>query len=368
MTLHNHACFSGHLGIWLHEPGRFNEALSAIRSGVMKPRAIEFPLTLSAAVVDGDSEDVIDPKGEVSTLYRLIDGIAIVEVHGTMMKGWSKYADASTVHLRRVVRAAGADDRVREILMVIDSPGGQAAGTQALADDIEAIGKKKPLFAHIDDLGASAAYWIASGARSISANRTALIGSIGTVAVVWDESKKFDMEGIAVKVVSTGSFKGAFAEGAAITPEQLAQLQVEVDALNAHFLAAVSNGRTGKMDAKAVKAAADGRVWIASEAKALGLIDEVRSLDDTVFDILKARTGGVAGASRSRRMRLASTTSGSYSASQIAEKLGAPLHRIKYVIRSRGIEPVYKSEYMKLYSGSAVNQIRREIQMISAIR
>lgn len=367
MSLHNPACFTSHLGVWMHEPRRFQHAVQAIRGGVIQARALEHPLHLAAAVTDLDTTPVADPRGEADALYRVADGIAMIEIHGAIMKGWSKYADASSVFVRRALRAAGADERVKEILLVIDSPGGQAAGTQALADDVASIGARKPIYAHIDDLGASAAYWVASQAREISANRTAEIGSIGTYAVVWDESQAFAADGVKVHVVSTGPYKGAFAEGAPIKPEHLAQLQREIDDLNAYFLAAVTTGRAGRMTADQVKLAADGRVWIAETAHEMGLIDAIRSLDDTIAAIRAAR-GGSGSSSRRRRAAVAAASSGLYSAKQIAASLDAPQHRVDYVIRSRDIQPVYRSGHIFLYSADSMNAIRREIRRIDALK
>ncbi len=369
MTLHNPTCFANHLGLWLVEPQRLQHAVGAIRTGAMQPRQVQLPIEIAATVIDGELEKIDDPRGEVGTLYRMTDGVAIVELHGVMMKGWSKYADASSVMLRRAMRAAADDERVREILLVIDSPGGQAAGTQALADDVGAIdSKRKPVHAHIDDLGASAAYWTASQARSISANRTAEVGSIGTVAVVMDQSKQFEMEGIQTHVISTGLYKGAFAQGAPIKPEHLAELQKEVDGLNAFFLDAVTSGRRGRMSKRDVEHAADGRVWLAGEAKEMGLIDEVRSLDDTLAAILRARSSGAGSSSRSRRMRASMVAHEVYALSDIAKMLDKPRHRIEYAIASRGIESVGKAAQTKLYDRGAVNSIRAALRAMDALR
>jgi signal peptide peptidase SppA len=262
--IHNPKCFANHLGPWLIEPAFFANAVSAVKSG-------RWPLRVH-------SESSIENEASYKP-YSVSNGVAMIGIAGTMMKGDSKFGDTvSTVRLRQAIRAAQVDQAVSAILLVIDSPGGTTAGTAELAADVAA--SKKPVYAHIDDLGASAAYWVASQAKRVTANATAMVGSIGTVAVVEDTSKAAEMAGVKVHVLSTGEFKGAFVDGTKVTEPQLAHYQSIINELNDHFINGVSTGR--KMEKKEVKAVADGRVFVASEAKKVGLIDAVQSLEETV--------------------------------------------------------------------------------------
>lgn len=205
------------------------------------------------------------------------DAVAIIPVRGTLMKFTSSLSSSTgTVELRRQVRNAAADDRVRAVLLKVDSPGGTVAGTAELADDIKAAAKKKPLWAYADDLMASAAYWISSSAARIGANRTAMVGSLGTVAVLYDWSVAFKQAGVKPLVFSTGKFKGAAALGAKITDEQKAYFQALIDETNTHFKAAVAEGPR-KVD---VASLFDGRVHVAGTASNLGLVNDVTSFDD----------------------------------------------------------------------------------------
>lgn len=257
-------CAAQHFGPWMIEPEWFAEAVGHVKAG-----------TFVAAQSGPD---------EGSDLYQTgTGGVARIGITGQMTKGESSFGGASTVRTRQAIRRAVQDDGVRAILLHIDSPGGTVAGTADLAADVRAANEEKPVYTYFDDLGCSAAYWVGSQARHIAAGPTALVGSIGTVAVVEDSSGAMDRAGIKVHVVSTGKHKGAFADGAPITDEQLEALQVEVDDLNDHFLAGVAEGR--HMTIEQVQGVADGRVHIASKAKDLGLIDAVQSLDQTLQDI-----------------------------------------------------------------------------------
>lgn len=255
------ACAAQHFGPWMVEPQWFTQAVNAVKAGTYK------------------AERVIEKKedGGTRTLYDLRNGVAIIQIVGQITKGESSFGGASSVATRRSIRQAVNDDRVEAILINIDSPGGTVAGTADLAADVREAASIKPTHAFIEDLGASAAYWIASQTGHIAANSTALIGSIGTVAVVEDTSGAYDKAGIKVHVVSTGKHKGAFTDGAPVTDEQLAELQAMVDGLNEHFLAAVMEGRG--MNRDELNEIADGRVFIADKALSLGLIDTVSSFD-----------------------------------------------------------------------------------------
>lgn len=224
-----------------------------------------------------------------STLYAVAPGgVAVIDLAGPLMKfRTSLSGGTSTVFARRQVRQAAGDEEVRAIVLRIDSPGGTVSGTRDLADEVAAAAKRKPVLAYVEDLAASAAYWIASQATAVYANATALVGSIGTFAVLWDQSAQAAQMGIKVHVVRAGDFKGAGTPGTEVTHEQLVEWQRLVNELNEHFLAGVAAGR--RLPLARVRSLADGRVHVGASAVDLGLIDAVQTFDKT---IQQARTQG----------------------------------------------------------------------------
>lgn len=220
----------------------------------------------------------IQAKAAAGVSYERNGSVAMIGLHGKLMKQQSSMGSGtSTVMARRQIRAAMKDGDVSAIMLHIDSPGGTAAGTLELAQDIAAAAKTKPVWAYIEDLGASAAYWAASQATRIITNPTGMVGSIGTYGVVYDYSGAAAMEGVKAYVVRAGKFKGAGTPGTEVSQEQLAEMQRNIDALNAHFLEGVAAGR--KMPLEKVQELADGRVHVGKEAVALGLADAVESFD-----------------------------------------------------------------------------------------
>jgi len=208
-------------------------------------------------------------------------GVAVIPIKGVILKDVPWLYDlfginaTSTRRVAASVCAALADTDVASILLAVDSPGGTVAGVQELADIIFEARDAKPLNAHIEDLGASAAYWLASQASHIAANETAAVGGIGVYTVYYDRSEQAAALGIKVHVIASGEYKGAGVPGSSLTGKQLAAIQDRVDGIAAIFQAAVARGRG--MEAKAVAKLATGRVWLAAKAVGNGLINSIAS-------------------------------------------------------------------------------------------
>lgn len=222
----------------------------------------------------------------VSTGYSVAkegkQNIAVVMLTGVLMKSVpSMEQGTSTIEARRAIRKAAADPEVDAILLAIESPGGTVAGTFDLAADIKAAAKSKPVWAQIEDLGASAAYAAASQAGKIFANNaTCEVGCIGTVMAVYDQSEQAANEGIKTLVFKTGPLKGAGIPGAVVTDEQQQHFQQRVDEAQKSFDSAVQKGR-GLTD-KQLEAVKTGGVFGATEALSLKLIDGIQSFDATL--------------------------------------------------------------------------------------
>jgi signal peptide peptidase SppA len=261
-----------YFGVWAIEEGAFRSAINVFERFNL---ASHLASPAAQAVLTSDAP----ARGRGYAVTE--DGVGILRLDGPLMKHLSSLsAGTSTVLARRALRAMAADKQVRSILLVIDSPGGTAAGTKDLADDVAAAAAVKPVHAFIEDLGASAAYWIASRASKVFAGEGALVGSIGTFAVVEDSSAEAAQLGVKVHVIRAGAHKGAGVPGTEVTPEQLAELQRIVNGINDHFLAGVSAGR--KLSAERVRELADGRVHLARDAAGLGLIDGVSTFDQVL--------------------------------------------------------------------------------------
>ena len=265
-----------YVGVWAIEQLAANALLAHAKN-----------IDLRQHVADASTQ----PKAELrSTAEMMPDGrgksVAVIRVQGTLMKASSSLGGTGTVQMRRDIRKAAADADTSAIMLVIDSPGGTVAGTSDLSDEVRAATKKKPVYAFVQDLCASAAYWVASQADKIYANSdTAMIGSIGTFMSLMDMSKYAEKEGIEAVVFATGTLKGAGTPGTAVTEEQRGHFQSIVDQSQKSFDAAVKQGR-GMTD-KQMSAVRPGGVFLAQEAISNGLIDGVQPFESALSELIK---------------------------------------------------------------------------------
>jgi signal peptide peptidase SppA len=255
-------------------------ARAALRAQMwaMAPRALEQLLTLleadpstlvaSSSIADTSTED-----------YEVRDGVAHISISGVMMKKVSPVlrlfgvSATSTQDLSALVNRAASDDDVSAIQLEIDSPGGTVAGTAGLADAVARANAVKPVVAHVPDMAASAAYWVASQASRIVAGPTARVGSIGVMNVVHDTSEAAKMDGLKVHVVKSGYLKGAGVPGAPVTAEQIAADQRMVDSTAETFFESVARGRG--FDADRLASVIGGQDWSSRDALRLGLVDQI---------------------------------------------------------------------------------------------
>lgn len=262
--------YDQYAGLWLCEETTFSLLAEKVRNlDVLAHMQSEIAVRARSASLDM-ADELIEVQG----------GTGVLNLQGVLMKHVSSmFGGTSTVLARRALKSLLTNESVEKIVLRIESPGGTASGTQQLADDIREAAKQKEVVAHIEDLGASAAYWLASQASKIFANGPAKVGSIGTYMVVTDTSVMAEKAGVKVQVVKAGDFKAAGVPGTEITAKQISEVQRLVDGTNEFFLKAVSEGRG--LSLEQVRKLADGRVHFASEAKDLGLIDGVQPFEMT---------------------------------------------------------------------------------------
>jgi signal peptide peptidase SppA len=228
----------------------------------------------------------IQSRSQNSTIGRhpmtVAEDVATIRISGALLKTvpaeireWFGEEATGYDEIQEDLSAAVANDKVKSIRLLVDSPGGQLSGITEVEAAIRAADKVKPVTAEVEDGAYSAAYWLASQARSITAlSPTGGIGSIGTYLTITDLSGLADKLGIKVHLVSSGRHKGVGAAGVRIEKDQLEPFQNFVDQATDMFVSAVARGR-GQPE-ETVRGWADGRFWMAAAAKDMGLIDAVR--------------------------------------------------------------------------------------------
>ena len=189
---------------------------------------------------------------------------------------------SSYERLKMDLNAAAQDPMVRRVVLVIDSPGGDAAGVSGVAEMVAKCADSKTVVAYVDGMCCSAAYWIASQADYIVATPTSLVGSIGALLTAYSMDRYLQKEGIdKVTLRSEGAPDKARNPA---TDKRGAELdQKMLNDLEAQFHAAVAEGRGVSIE-KVKSDFGQGGVFVAGEgtAVAVDMIDEVGSLSDAL--------------------------------------------------------------------------------------
>ncbi len=228
------------------------------------------------------------PRDDDRRPYAIVDGVALIELSGPLMeRPPSMSGGTSTIFARRQVRMAMVDDKVSEIALLINSPGGQAAGLGPLADDVRMAADKKTTVAYLSSMCASAAYWVASQCSAVVASPYSQVGSIGVFTLLVDDTQAWEDAGFAWTLVSSGGIKGKWATGQPVDAELVEDAQRSVDSVMDEFVAAVASGRS--LSTERVRELGTGRCWKASEAMSLGLVDGLGTEDDVLSGLTAAR-------------------------------------------------------------------------------
>lgn len=229
----------------------------------------------------------------------VVDGVALIHITGFLQKHvdfFSALFGAKSIgDIVAQVEAAANDGSVNSTLLIIDSPGGTAAGMTDLADAIFEHRSSKPIVAYVSDWAASGGYYAASQADRIVVDRDGFVGSIGTYIVLEDLSAAAANEGIKVHVIKSGEFKGLGVPGTPVTAAALDEMQRLVTDLSLIFIADVARGRGDRLPLSKVQTLADGRIHMGQHAVDLGLADEVGTLKKTLDQL---RAGSIFGKTR----------------------------------------------------------------------
>ena len=230
-----------------------------------------------------------EPLNNVHTDIDVIDGVAIVPIHGVIGKRLNLFSKisggVSTELLKRDIQVALDDESVDSIMLDIDSPGGAVDGTQELANFIFEAREIKPIIALANGMMASAAYWIGAAAHEIHiSSDTTMVGSIGVVAQHTDISESEKAFGVKTTEIVAGKFKRISSEHGPLTPEGRDDIQAKLDHIYSVFVSDVAKFRGVSTD-QVLADMADGQVFIGKQAIDAGLVDGVFTLDQLLVDM-----------------------------------------------------------------------------------
>lgn len=229
----------------------------------------------------GDVEAVLAKRGDIADATHRLElrgNVALLPVRGPIFRYANLFTDisgaTSVSTMATDFQAALDNPEVSAIILEIDSPGGEAAGINELAGLIRAGAKKKPVKAYVSNYGASAAYWLASGASEIVVDATAMLGSIGVVIGY----QTCDDDGY-LEIVSTISPKKRLDPS---TDEGRSEIQARADDLAEVFASTVSSYR-GLSLSQVIDV--EGGLLIGAKAVAAGLADRIGNLEGLIAEL-----------------------------------------------------------------------------------
>jgi protease-4 len=212
------------------------------------------------------------------------DSIAVIDVTGVIL-------DADKID--KQLEKYGADDNVKAIILHINSPGGGAAASQEIYHEVLRVRQdhKKKIVASVESVGASGAYYIASGCDQIYANPASVVGSIGVIMEWTNYGELLKWAKLKNVTISRGDLKDAGDPTRDLTPQEQAYFQGLVDNMYGQFIHDVATGRHSTDDK--IKPLATGQVWTGEQALPLGLIDRQGGFRVALLDT--ARSVGIKG-------------------------------------------------------------------------
>lgn len=239
---------------------------------VLSPR---FGLTLQGAEVQA-----VDAQAKKRKPYSVVNGIAVIPVMGTLVQR-SLGLDAlsgltSYTQLSAEFAQALNDPEVQQILLHIDSPGGEASGLFDFTDQIFASRDLKPSIALIDGMGTSAAYAIAAAAGQTFVTQGSISGSVGVRLMHVDESQANAADGYVVTEIYAGAHKIDGSSNMPLTDSGLAALQ---EIVNESYDLFTNKAAQYRGTSQAAMAATEAALYVGAKAIPGGLVDGVATLE-----------------------------------------------------------------------------------------
>jgi protease-4 len=209
------------------------------------------------------------------------DKIAVVFAEGDIVDGKGESDNVGSETFTAAIRKARLDDKVKAVVIRVNSPGGSALASESIWREIEETKKSKPVITSMGNVAASGGYYIACNSDVIVANPTTITGSIGVFGLLFNVKKMLNEKlGVTVDTVKTSKYADFMSPTRPITDAEGAIIQNRVEEIYDNFITRVAEGR--KMDKAMVDSVGQGRVWSGVDAKRIGLIDEFGGLERAI--------------------------------------------------------------------------------------
>src|SRR5258706_12049854 len=216
--------------------------------------------------------------------------IAVIVAEGDIIPGRAQEGAIGSDTFAEELRKARTNDKVKAIVLRINSPGGSALASDVMWREVRLASKEKPIIASMSNYAASGGYYLAMGCDTIVAEPNTITGSIGVFSVLFDLSSFLDKKiGITFDEVKTGEAGNLVTFTRPLTEVEKTVWQKKTDKIYEGFTSKAADGR--KMSVEKLRSVASGRVWSGTQAKEKGLVDVIGGFDDAVK--IAAQSAGV---------------------------------------------------------------------------
>jgi protease-4 len=202
--------------------------------------------------------------------------IAVVEIRGVIL-------DPQPV-IEKLIKFR-KNENIKAIVLRVDSPGGAVGPAQEIHAEVKKVQRQKKVLVSIGSTAASGGYYIACAADQILANPGSITGSIGVIVESMNVEELLHKIGLRATVIKSGKHKDIGSPVRQMTEEEKKLLQGVLDSVHEQFIRAVAEGR--KLPLEKIRPLADGRIFTGDQAKTLGLVDELGTLEDTIAKAAK---------------------------------------------------------------------------------
>jgi protease IV len=209
---------------------------------------------------------------------------ALIEVRGTIAAD----TEASAQTIVAALRAAFEDPGAQGVVLLINSPGGSPVQAGIIADEIHRLKAlhQKPIHAVVEETCASAAYYIASAADNIYVDKASIVGSIGVMMNGFGFTELMDKVGVERRLMTAGEHKGFLDPFSPQTQAQQRHAQEMLNDIHQQFIEVVRRGRGERLPPS--DELFTGLIWSGQRAVALGLADELASLEHVAREVIQA--------------------------------------------------------------------------------
>lgn len=230
------------------------------------------------ALKNSSSAEKSFSSGEVIGVIN-IDG----PITGSSTTGIMEASGVSALDIMEKIKTARERPDVKAVVLRINSPGGTAAASQEIAEELDKLRKEgKPVVTSMGDMCASGGYWLACSTDYIMANGGTLTGSIGVIMEIANLKELYDKLGIEMETIKSGEHKDIGSSSRPLTEEERRLLQALIDDSYEQFLDQVKKGRKGKIREEELLRIADGRIFSGRQALKLGLVDGLGNYYDAI--------------------------------------------------------------------------------------